>query len=113
LVVLRQWLPGHIAIVCEYAETQASTIAERAADGITSCPSCQKLEGVPSGSQPPLICKKYGPGRTSPSTALATVRKVRATKLRIIQTLFAGRYGYAFGNVVLLACQPQGVWLTG
>src|SRR6516164_8441819 len=53
-----------------------------AADGTMSIPVCHQLIGAPSGNQPPEILRKYGPGRTAPSTARATVRSVRATKAR-------------------------------
>jgi hypothetical protein len=42
-----------MASVWLYADTQASTIAERAGVGMMSMPVCHQLIGEPSGSQPP------------------------------------------------------------
>ena len=82
LLFFFQWPPGHIAIVCAYAATHASTIAERAPIGWMSIPVCHQLVAAPSGSQPPVIGNVYGPGRGSPSTARVIVRSPRAMRSR-------------------------------
>ena len=70
LGIVTQWLPGHIATVCEYAETHPSTIALHEPYGWTFCPICQKLMERPADADSHPSERRYGPGRYAPSAVL-------------------------------------------
>src|SRR5215831_5337074 len=69
-----------------------STIAERSPP-VGLMPDCHQFVEIPSGSQPPVIGRWYGPGRGWPSTALSKGRRTRPTRARVVVSIVTPTLG--------------------